>query len=131
AWLKGPGGVPVMGKSGEAFGDDSSKNARTHEAWVQQVNECARSLDEGIGSVMKTLEESGQLANTLVVFTADQGFGMGEHGFRTKLAPYDANYASPLVVSMPGKVPTGKTCSHAVNAPDLVVTFFKFAGIDL
>jgi arylsulfatase A-like enzyme len=119
-----------MGKSGEKFGDESGKKAKTHAAWVQQVNECVLSLDEGVGEVMKALKESGQLDNTLVVFTADQGFSMGEHGFRTKLAPYDANYASPLIVSMPKTLPAAKSCPHPVNAPDLVVTFFKFAGFD-
>jgi arylsulfatase A-like enzyme len=89
------------------------------------------SLDEGVGELMKALRESGQLENTLVIFTADQGFSMGEHGFRTKLAPYDANYSSPLIVSMPKTLPAGKVCPHPVNAPDLVVTFFKFAGIEL
>jgi len=131
AWAKGPGGVPVMGKSGEKFGDTSAKNAKTHQAWVQQVNECVLSLDEGVGELMKALKESGQLENTLVVFTADQGFSMGEHGFRTKIAPYDANYASPLIVRMPKSVAHNKVCKHPVNAPDLVVTFFKFAGLDL
>jgi len=131
AWAKGPGGIPVMGKSGEKFGDTSAKNAKTHEAWVQQVNECVLSLDEGVGELMKALKDSEQLDNTLVVFTADQGFSMGEHGFRTKIAPYDANYASPLIVNMPEAVASGKVCKHPVNAPDLVVTFFKFAGIDL
>jgi arylsulfatase A-like enzyme len=131
AWAKGPNGVPVMGKSGEKFGDDSGKKPRTYEAWVQQVNECVLSIDEGIGQVMAALKESGQLENTLVVYTADQGFAMGEHGFRTKLAPYDANYASPLIVSMPKTLPQGKSCKHPVNAPDLVATFFRFAGLDL
>jgi len=131
AWSKGPGGLPVMGKSGEKFGDESDKKAKTHEAWVQQVNECVLSLDEGVGKVMAALKESGELENTLVVFSSDQGFAMGEHGFRTKLAPYDANYASPLIVSMPKTLPAEKVCPHPVNAPDLVVTFFKFAGIDL
>jgi arylsulfatase A-like enzyme len=98
---------------------------------VQQVNECVIAVDEGIGAVMKTLKESGQLENTLVVFTADQGYGMGEHGFRSKLAPYDATYASPLAFSMPGRIPAGKTCKHPVNSSDLVVTFFQFAGIEL
>lgn len=131
AWSKGPGGVPVMGKSGEKFGDESDKKPKTHEAWVRQINECVLSLDEGVGEIMKALKESGQLENTIVVYSADQGFSMGEHGFRSKLAPYDANYASPLIVSRPKALPTGKVCAHPVNAPDLVVTFFKLAGIDL
>jgi arylsulfatase A-like enzyme len=131
AWMKGPGGVPVAGKSREAFGDASGQSAQPYAAWVRQVNECALALDEGVGSVLAALADSGQLHNTLVVFSADQGFGMGEHGFRSKLAPYDATYASPLIVSMPGRVPAGKTCPHPVNAPDLAVTFCRFAGIDL
>jgi arylsulfatase A-like enzyme len=131
AWNKGPDGQPVLGKSGEAFGDESGKQAKTHEAWVQQVNECAIALDEGIGQVMAALRESGQLENTLVVYTADQGFSMGEHGFRTKLAPYDANYRSPLIVSWPGTFPQGKFTPHCVNGADLAVTFLQTAGIDL
>ena len=130
AWAKGPGGIPVMGKSGEAFGDESAKNPKTFASWVQQVNECVLSLDEGVGELMKTLKETGQLENTLVVFTADQGFSMGQHGFRTKLAPYDANYASPLIISQPGTIPQGKYCPQTVNAPDLVATFHARAGIE-
>jgi arylsulfatase A-like enzyme len=131
AWAKGPDGVPVTGKSGEAFGDESSKQPKTHEAWVQQVNECVLALDEGVGKVMAALKESGQLENTLVVFTADQGFSMGEHGFRSKLAPYDATYRSPLMISRPGTIPEGKIAPHCVNGADLVVTFFQAAGIEL
>lgn len=121
AWAKGPGGVAVFG--------NNAKNARTHAAWVQQVNECVLSLDDGVGELVKTLEQTGQLENTLVVFTADQGFSMGEHGFRAKIAPYDANYASPLIISQPGTIPEGKHCPQTVNAPDLVATFHARAGI--
>ncbi len=131
AWIRGPNGVPVMGKSGEAFGDDSRENARTWQQWVWQVNECNRALDEGVGRVLQALRESGQLENTLVVYTADQGFSMGEHGFRTKLAPYEANYRSPMIVSRPGKIPSGKVCEHPVGGQDLVVTFFSQAGLPL
>ena len=131
AWIEGPNHVPVTGKSGEAFGDESGKNAKTHQQWVQQVNECVLSLDEGVGQVMDALRESGQLENTLVVFTADQGFAMGEHGCRSKLAPYDANYRSPLIVSMPGTLPEGKVCQQPAGGPDLVMTFFACAGQEL
>lgn len=95
------------------------------------MNECVLSLDEGIGQVMEALRKSGQLENTLVVFTADQGFSMGEHGFRTKLAPYDANYRSPLIISQPGTIPAGKTCEQPTTGQDLVVTFFQRAGLAL
>jgi arylsulfatase A-like enzyme len=131
AWVRGPGGVPVMGRSGEKFGDESAKQPKTHAAWVRQVNECVLSLDEGIGQVLAALKQTGQLENTLVVFSSDQGFSMGEHGFRTKLAPYDANFASPLIVSMPGTLPVGKVCRQPVSAADLVVTFFGFARVAL
>ncbi len=128
AWVKGPNGVPVMGKSGEKFGDESAKNPKTHAAFVHQMNECALAIDEGVGKVLEALRESGQLENTLVVYTADQGFSMGEHGMRTKLAPYEANYRSPLIISQPGSIPAGKVCPHPVSGSDLVVTFFQQAA---
>ena len=89
------------------------------------------SLDENIGEILKAVDDLGLRKDTLVVFTADQGFGMGEHGFRTKLAPYDATYRSPLIVSMPGTLPRGKVAPQCVAGADLVVTFFAVAGIEL
>jgi arylsulfatase A-like enzyme len=131
AWLKGPNGEPVMGKSGEKFGDESAKNAKTHAAFVHQMNECVPAIDEGVGKVMEALRESGQLENTLVIYTADQGFSMGEHGMRTKIAPYEANYRSPLIISRPGVIAEGKVCTQPVTGQDLVVTFFHHAGQEL
>jgi arylsulfatase A-like enzyme len=130
AWSKGKDGVPVMASSGEKFGDDSAQNARTHAQFVRQMNECVPAIDEGVGKVLAALRETGQDRDTLVVYSADQGFSMGEHGFRTKIAPYDANYRSVFLASLPGTIPEGKVCPQAVNAPDVVVTFFSLAGIE-
>ena len=115
AWTKGPDGYPMAGKGGEAFGE--SKKGKRFDDWVRQVNECVPAIDEGVGQLIAALKESGQYDNTLIIYTADQGFSMGEHGFRTKLAPYDANYRSPLIISMPSRFPTGKVCNASVNAP--------------
>jgi arylsulfatase A-like enzyme len=131
SWSKGANGQPVAGASSESFGDDTGKKSKTYADYIHQVNDCVMSLDEGVAKVMETLRSSGQLENTLVVLTADQGFAMGEHGFRTKLAPYDANYRSPLIVSMPGTLPAGKTCTKPVHSTDLVATFCAFAGVKL
>ena len=129
SWSKNAKGEIVAGKNGEAFGDESNKKQAAYADWVRQVNECVPAVDEGVGRLIAALRESGQSDNTLVIYSADQGFGMGEHGFRTKLAPYDATYRSPLIVSMPSRLPQGKLCAKPVNGADLVSTFFSFAGM--
>lgn len=134
AWEKGPTGDPVLSDNaiGSEVGDDFERDqGRTLSTWSRQYHQAVRALDEGIGQVLTALEESGQLANTLVVLTADQGYAWGQHGFRAKLAPYDANIRSPLIISMPGTIPEGKVCRTPVGGADLPPTFFSFAGLDL
>ena len=129
AWRKGPDGRVVAGKSGEKVGDEAGGKGAAFADWVRQVNECVPAVDEGVGELLAALKETGQLENTLVIYTADQGFAMGEHGLRMKIAPYDASYRSPLIASMPGTVAAGKVCPRVANAPDLVATFFALAGV--
>ncbi len=128
AWHKDKNGGIRAGSNGEKVGDGAGEKGTTYADWVRQVNECVPAIDEGVGELIKTLKETGQLENTLVIYTADQGFAMGEHGMRMKIAPYDANYRSPLIAFMPGTVAAGKKCKQVANAPDLVSTFFSFAG---
>jgi arylsulfatase A-like enzyme len=129
AWRRDAGGKVVARPSGEKVGDAAGGRGAEFAAWVRQVNECVPALDEGVGQLIAALKETGQLGRTLVVYTADQGFAMGEHGLRMKIAPYDASYRSPLIVSLPGTVAAGKVCKQTPNAPDLVATFFAVAGL--
>jgi arylsulfatase A-like enzyme len=129
AWLKDKNGRIIAGSNGEQVGDEAGGKGTSYEDWVRQVNECVPPVDEGVGALVKALKETGQLENTLVIYTADQGYAMGEHGMRMKIAPYDASYRSPLIFAMPGTIPEGKVCNQSVNAPDLVATFFAFSGV--
>ena len=131
AWIKDADGTAVVGKSGEKFGDESDKRRQTYAEFVRQMNECVPAIDEGVGRLIATLRETGQLDDTLIIYTADQGFGMGEHGFRTKVGPYDATYRSPLIVSYKGVTPAGTVCRQTVSAPDLVATISSVAGIEI
>jgi arylsulfatase A-like enzyme len=132
-WEKGPEGQPVM--KGGAFTaltvETRGLHGNTLTDWVRQYHEGVLAIDEGVGKLMQALKETGQLKNTLVVYTSDQGFAWGQHGFRTKLAPYDSNLRAPFIVSMPGTLPEGKVCPTPVGGVDLVPTFFRFAGLDL
>ena len=132
AWRKGADGQPVLSDKamGSEVGDDARRdNGRSLSSWSRQYHQAVRSLDEGIGRVLAALEESGQLNNTLVVLTADQGYAWGQHGFRAKLAPYDANLRSPLILSMPGTLPEGRVCRTPVGGADLAPTLLGFAGL--
>ena len=130
SWMQGPDGRPAMRKKAARKDNfDTAEAGLSFDKWIQQVNECNMAVDEGVGRVLKALEESGQLANTLVVYSADQGYGLGEHGFNQKTAPYDATIASALIVSRPGTLPEGKVCRHPVNSPDLVDLFTRTAGV--
>jgi len=117
-WKRDARGRPAMGK-------------RTLDQCVQQYNRAVRALDEGVGKVLEALRRTGQLDHTLVVFTSDQGFAWGQHGFAWKYAPYDANLRAPLIVRLPGVVARGKVCRHPVGGQDLIPTFFAVAGLPL
>ncbi len=132
-WEQGPDGQPVMRGGGftALTVDAHGIHGNTLNGWVRQYHEGVLAVDEGVGKLMATLKETGQLENTLVVFTTDQGFAWGQHGFHTKLAPYDANIRSPLIVSMPGKVAAGAVCESPVSGVDLPPTFFRFANLPL
>jgi arylsulfatase A-like enzyme len=116
-WQKDANGRPVAG-------------ARSFIDWVRQYHQGVYALDEGIKRLMEVLEETGQLKNTLVLFTSDQGLAFGQHGFRgTKVAAYDANIRSPLIFSMPGRIPENRVCETPVSGPDLVSTMLRFTGM--
>jgi arylsulfatase A-like enzyme len=116
-WTRDANGRPVSGKM-------------SLTEWVRQYHQGVYALDEAFKRLLDVLEETGQRKNTLIIWTADQGLAFGQHGFRgTKIAAYDANIRSPMVVSMPGKVVQGGVCDTPVGGIDIVPTIFRFAGL--
>ena len=132
AWKKGEDGKPYRKKRKLSATNFNSNDAgQNYDDWVQQYNECEMAVDEGVGRLMQTLKETGQLENTIIVYAADQGLALGQHGMNNKVAAYDAAVASPIIISHAGKVPRGKVCSHPINAPDVVRYFADAAKIKI
>lgn len=125
-WEKDDNGKPKARVGDQGTG----KNVTLDEA-VQRYNRPVLALDEGIGKIIKALELTKQLDNTLVVFTSDNGFAFGQHGFIWKYAPYDGTNKVPLIIRWPEKISQNKVCEHPVGGHDLIPTFFSVAGIDL
>lgn len=98
---------------------------------MRQYHQGVYAIDEGVRRILDTLDKTGQRRNTLIIFTSDQGLAFGQHGFfGTKIAAYDANIRSPLLISMPGKVAQGAVVDAPVAGVDLVPTIFAFAGLE-
>ena len=85
-------------------------------------------VDDMIGDLIKSLHESGELDNTYIFFTSDNGFHLGQHRLGAgKWTPYEEDIRVPLIVRGPG-VPEGKTLHHMVINNDLAPTFADLAG---
>lgn len=102
--------------------------------WVHQYHEGVIAIDENVGRLLKSLKDSGQDEHTLIVYTSDQGFAWGQHGMKSKVAPYDATIQAPLIIRPPAKEAAksaGRVIEDPVSGVDLPPTFFSYAGIDL
>jgi arylsulfatase A-like enzyme len=133
-WFQGEDGRPHLKGRKRATGELSpgkGLHGSDLNSWIRQYHQGVLALDEAVGRIVQTLKDSGHYDNTLIVFTSDQGFAWGQHGFRTKVAPYDANIRSPMIISMPSRLPKGKVYDAPVGGVDLIPTFFSFAEIDL
>jgi N-acetylglucosamine-6-sulfatase len=87
-------------------------------------------VDEMIGRLVRALEESGELDNTYIVFTSDNGWHAGEHRLTSgKWTAYEEDIGVPLIVRGPG-VPEGRSLDHIVLNNDLAPTFAELAGAE-
>ena len=92
---------------------------------------CLVSIDEGVGQIREALEKSGQLENTVFVFTSDNGYFWGEHGYGDKRWAFDESIRIPLIVRYPTLArPGSKTDSLALNI-DIAPTFLHLAGVEV
>ena len=102
-----------------------------YQRYMQDYLATIKAVDESVGEVLDYLEESGLAENTLVVYTSDQGFFLGEHGFFDKRFMYEESFSTPLVMQYPGKIKPGTVVGELVQNIDYAPTFLEFAGVDV
>lgn len=99
------------------------------DAWVKQYNQAVQAIDEGVGRIMDVLKDTGQLANTIVIFTSDQGYAWGQHGYKLKIAPYDACLLAPMIVVNKQAFPAGRVCDAPINGTDIIAAIHALAKV--
>src|SRR4030095_779548 len=91
---------------------------------------CIDSVDENLGRVLQYLDETGLAKNTVVIYSSDQGFYLGEHGWFDKRWMYEESLRTPLLVRWPGVVQPGSVNDRLVMNLDFAQTFLDIANVD-
>jgi len=109
--------------------NDKEKMQWKFQRYMQDYLATISSIDDNVGRVLDYLEENDLADNTLVVYTSDQGFYLGEHGWYDKRFIYDESFKTPLLIKWPNKIKPGITNDEMVQNLDFAQTFLEAAGI--
>tara|TARA_Y100001954_G_C15708897_1_gene551885 strand:- start:271 stop:1179 length:909 start_codon:yes stop_codon:yes gene_type:complete len=101
-----------------------------YQRYMQDYLGCISSIDDNVGRILDYLDEEGLHKNTIVVYTSDQGFYLGEHGWFDKRFIYNESFKTPLLIRWPNKIKPGMKRTEMVQNLDYAQTFLDMAGID-
>jgi arylsulfatase A-like enzyme len=100
-----------------------------YQRFAKDYLRCVDAVDDNVGRVLDYLDESGLAESTVVIYTSDQGWYLGEHGWYDKRWMYEESFRTPLLIRWPGKVKAGSVSEEMVMNLDLAETFLDIAGL--
>src|SRR5690606_16029615 len=109
--------------------NDSTLTVWKYQRFMQDYLGTIASVDENVGRLLDYLDQNNLSENTIVVYTSDQGFYLGEHGWFDKRFMYDESFKTPLLIKWPHKVKPGITEDEMVQNLDFAQTFLEVAGV--
>ncbi|SMG21501.1 sulfatase family protein [Arenibacter troitsensis] len=101
-----------------------------YQRYLEDYLRCIASVDDSVGEILDYLEENGLAENTLVVYTSDQGFYLGEHGWFDKRFMYEESFRTPLLMQLPSRFKKGRV-DQLVQNIDYAPTFLELAGVEV
>jgi arylsulfatase A-like enzyme len=100
-----------------------------YQRYIKDYLRCIASVDDSVGRLLDYLDQSGLRTNTLVIYTSDQGFFLGDHGWFDKRFMYEESLRMPFLVSLPGRIPAATTNAAMILNVDFAPTFLELAGL--
>ena len=102
-----------------------------YQRYMQDYLGTIKSVDDNIGRLLEHLKIRGLADNTLIFYTSDQGFYLGEHGWFDKRFMYEPSFRTPLIIRWPEKIQPGQIDSHLVQNIDFAPTILAAAGVEI
>jgi arylsulfatase A-like enzyme len=100
-----------------------------YNRYIKDYLRTIQSVDDGVGQLLDYLEEAGLSENTIVVYTSDQGFYLGEHGWFDKRFMYEESFRTPLLIRYPKEIRPGTVVDKLVQNLDFAPTLLDYADI--
>ena len=102
-----------------------------YQRYIKDYLRVIASVDDNVGRLLDWLDAHGLAARTVVVYTSDQGFFLGDHGWFDKRLMYEESLAMPFMVRYPALVEPGTVCDELALNVDVAPTFLELAGVDV
>ena len=102
-----------------------------YQRYIKDYLRTIASVDDNLGRVLEYLDETGMADNTIVIYSSDQGFYLGDHGWYDKRWMYEESMRMPLIVRWPGVVEAGSENDDLVQNLDFAETFLDAAGVEI
>jgi arylsulfatase A-like enzyme len=109
--------------------NDSTLTVWKYQRYLQDYLGTIASVDDNVGRVLNYLDEKKIADNTIVIYTSDQGFYLGEHGWFDKRFMYNESFKTPLLIKWPNRIIPGTTEDEMVQNLDFAQTFLEVAGV--
>jgi arylsulfatase A-like enzyme len=100
-----------------------------YQRFIKRYLACVAAVDDNVGRILDYLDKNGLTEDTLVVYTSDQGFFLGEHGFYDKRFIYEPSILTPLIIRWPGHIQPGSVSNDLVLNVDHAPTLLECAGL--
>ena len=100
-----------------------------YQNYIRDYMAVIASVDESVGRLLDYLDKHNLTDNTIIIYTSDQGFYMGEHGWFDKRFMYEESFHTPLIISYPKHIKAGTECNQMVQNIDYAPTFLDLAGL--
>nr|WP_281352494.1 sulfatase [Phytoactinopolyspora alkaliphila] len=100
-----------------------------YQRYIKDYLRCVASVDDNVGRLLDYLDAEGVSEDTMVVYTSDQGFFLGDHGWYDKRFMYEESLRMPLLARYPSLIPAGSSCDDLVLNVDFAQTFLELGGV--
>jgi arylsulfatase A-like enzyme len=102
-----------------------------YQRYMHDYTGCVKAVDDAVGRVLKFLDDEGLADNTIVIYSSDQGFYLGEHGWFDKRWIFEESIRTPMLVRWPGNIKPGTSSKALVSNLDFAETFLDIAGLPI